>query len=48
MRTLQIDYRKEILPGHPVNIFTLENELGTHVKGVNAEGEVNFNCLMGY
>ena len=48
VRTLQIDYRKEILPGHPVSIFTLEDEMGTHVKGVNAEGEVYFNCLMGY
>lgn len=48
LRTLQIDYRKEILPHHPVSIFALEDERGAHVKGMNAEGEVHFNCLMEY
>ncbi len=53
LRSLQIDYRKEILPNTPVKLFVLEgaaNEgaTSTQVKGTNEEGDVNFNCVLTY
>ena len=44
--SLQIDYRKEVMPGEPLQLFTVQDELGTHVKGINAEGEICFNSLI--
>lgn len=46
LHTLQIDYRKELMPHEPVQIYTLTDEAGTHVKGVTTEGDVSFNSLL--
>ena len=53
LRSLQIDYRKEILPSTPVKLFvsegaTSEGTTSTQVKGTNEEGDVNFNCVLTY
>ena len=48
LRSLQIDYRKELMPGETVSLFTAADEAGTHVKGINGEGKISFNCLLDY
>ncbi len=48
LRSLQIDYRKELLEGQTVSLFVVEDEDFTRVKGINEEGDISFNCLLGY
>ena len=46
IRTLQIDYRYEVLPDEPLHIHSfVENETAL-CKGVNQDGEVAFVCAM--
>lgn len=48
IRWFQIDYRKELMVGQPASLNVMEDELGTHVNGLDPEGNVIFNCLLGY
>ena len=44
--SIQIDYRKELTLGEPVALYSMEDEAGTHVKGLNPEGDISFSCLL--
>lgn len=48
LRTLQIDYRKEVAGTGNLNIYACEDELGWHVIGKNAEGATAFSSLLVY
>ncbi len=46
IKTLQIDYRHEVLPGVPLAMHTLVEEGRVLSKGVNEQGETAFACLI--
>lgn len=46
MKTLQIDYRHEVLPGVPLAMHTLVEDGRVVSKGVNEQGETAFACLI--
>ena len=46
MRTFQIDYRHEVLPGVPLQVHTLVEEGRVLSKGVNADGQTAFACAI--
>lgn len=46
IRTFQIDYRHEVLPGAPLSIHTLVREGSVLAKGVREDGETAFTCLI--
>lgn len=46
--TFQIDYRKEVLEGAVVEIFSTREEKSTLAKGVNQAGEIAFACKIEY
>lgn len=46
IKSLQIDFRKEVLSGHPLAIHMLRDEAGLHAKGVDEDGTILFACLV--
>ncbi len=46
IKTFQIDYRHEALPGVPLVMHTLVEDGFARVKGVNPEGEISFACAI--
>ncbi|MBQ9041192.1 MAG: hypothetical protein IJ111_00065 [Eggerthellaceae bacterium] len=46
MKTFQIDYRHEVLPGEPLAMHTLVENGLVLSKGVNAAGETAFACAI--
>ncbi len=46
IKTFQIDYRHEVLPGVPLVMHTLVEDGTVRSKGVNEQGEVAFTCLI--
>ena len=46
MKTFQIDYRYEVLPGVPLAMHTLVEEGRILSKGVNPDGQIAFACLI--
>ena len=46
IRTLQIDYRHEVLPDAPLTVHTLVEESRVLSKGVREDGEIAFMCAM--
>lgn len=46
IKTLQIDYRHEVLPGAPLEIHTLAEGARVLSKGINEAGEVAFTCAI--
>lgn len=46
--TFQIDYRKEVMQGAKLQIFSTREDNLTLVKGVNQDGEIAFGCKIEY
>lgn len=46
IRTLQIDYRHEVMPGVPLAMHTLVEEGRVLSRGINEQGETAFACLI--
>ena len=46
IRSLQIDYRHEVLPDSPLAVHTFRNGDTVSVKGVRDDGEVAFACVI--
>ena len=46
IRTFQIDYRHEVLPGVPLHVHTLVEDARVLAKGVNEQGQTSFACLI--
>lgn len=46
VKSFQIDYRHEVLPGAPLAMHTLAEEGRVLSKGVNEDGTIAFACLM--
>lgn len=46
VRTLQLDYRHEVLPGSPIHMHSLLKDGRALVKGVNEQGETAFACAI--
>ena len=46
IKTFQIDYRKEVLEGEPLEIFSTRQEGCILAKGLNKDGDVMFACKL--
>ena len=46
VKSFQIDYRKEVLQGSPLEIFYKRQEDGILAKGLNTEGDIMFACKL--
>ena len=46
VRTFQMDYRHEVLPGVPLSMHTLVEDGRVLSKGVNPAGEIAFACAI--
>lgn len=46
IRTFQIDYRHEVLPGVPLEMQLLVQDGRVLAKGINPDGEIAFACDM--
>lgn len=45
IRSLQIDFRKEVLPDVPFTVHALRDEAGLHAKGVSDDDAILFACI---
>ena len=46
MKTFQLDYRYEVLPGKPLDIYTLVEDGRVLSKGVREDGKTAFSCVI--
>lgn len=46
LKTFQIDYRKEVLEGEPLEVFYTREEGGILAKGLNKDGDTMFACKL--
>ena len=46
LKTFQIDYRKEVLQGAPLEIYHTRQEDGILAKGLNQDGDIMFACKL--
>ena len=46
LKTFQIDYRKEVLEGEPLEVFYIREEGGILAKGLNIDGDTMFACKL--
>lgn len=44
IKSVQIDYRKEVLPGEGIDIYTLKTDREIMAKGTDSEGNIKFIC----
>jgi acyl-ACP thioesterase len=47
LKTFQIDYRKEVLEGEPLEVFYTRQDGGILAKGLNKNGDIMFACKLG-
>ena len=46
VKTFQLDYRYEVLPGKPLDIYTLVEDGRVLSKGVREDGKTAFSCVI--
>lgn len=46
IKTFQIDYRKEVLEGEPLEIFSTRQDGSILAKGLNKDGDIMFACKL--
>ena len=46
LKTFQIDYRKEVLEGEPLEVFYTRQDGGILAKGLNKNGDIMFACKL--
>ncbi len=47
LKTFQIDYRKEVLEGEPLQVFYTRQDGGILAKGLNKNDDIMFACKLG-